>query len=107
MTFWWKPAVALVKFRLSREAVEDLADLYVEGYHQFGEQQAEAYHAGMKETFAILARFPRMARERDELNRPVRVHPHASHLVIYLIEDDGILIVRVRHGREDWESALQ
>jgi toxin ParE1/3/4 len=30
-----------------------------------------------------------------------------SHLVIYQIQDDGsVLIVRVRHGHEDWAEPL-
>jgi toxin ParE1/3/4 len=33
------------------------------------------------------------------------VHPYRSHIVVYLIDNDGdILILRVRHGREDWEG---
>ncbi|WP_246085146.1 MULTISPECIES: type II toxin-antitoxin system RelE/ParE family toxin [Rhizobium] len=26
--------------------------------------------------------------------------------MIYLIDDEGVLIVRVRHGREDWQEDL-
>ena len=37
------------------------------------------------------------------LHPPVRVHRYQSHLIIYEIaEDDMVLILRVRHGREDW-----
>ncbi len=39
-----------------------------------------------------------MASERRE--PPVRVHHHALHDIIYLIEDDHILIVRIlKHPR--------
>lgn len=35
----------------------------------------------------------------------MRIHPFKAHLVVYRIEEDGdILIVRVRHGHEDWTS---
>ena len=44
-----------------------------------------------------------MARQRRELSPPMRIHPFKAHLLIYRIEEDGdILIVRVRHGHEDW-----
>lgn len=44
-----------------------------------------------------------MARERQELSPPMRIHPFKAHLVVYHIEEDGdVLIVRVRHGYEDW-----
>ena len=43
-----------------------------------------------------------MARERTEISPPVRIHPSGSHVIVYLIEEaENILIVRVRHGRED------
>ena len=45
-----------------------------------------------------------MARERSELSPPVRAHPCGSHVILYTIEPDGILIVRVRHERKDWTS---
>ncbi|KIV68650.1 ParE toxin protein [Rhizobium sp. UR51a] len=33
----------------------------------------------------------------------MRIHPFRAHLVVYRVEaDDDVLIVRVRHGHEDW-----
>jgi toxin ParE1/3/4 len=53
--------------------------------------------------FDMIAANPRMARERPELSPPMRIHPFKAHLAVYRIEKDGgILIVRVRHGHEDW-----
>lgn len=44
-----------------------------------------------------------MARERHEISPPVRIHPFKAHLVVYRVEDNGdILIIRIRHGHEDW-----
>ncbi len=39
-----------------------------------------------------------------ELNPAVRIHRYISHMIIYENEGDDILIIRVRHGREDWLS---
>ena len=47
-----------------------------------------------------------MAREKRELRPPVRFHPYGAHLIVYVVEGDDILIVRVLHGRQDWESLL-
>ena len=91
-------------YRLSRKAGEDIVHAYLEGARQFGPHQAEAYHAGLEQMFAILAAHPRLARERDEITPPVRIHPYQSHIIIYVIEGDGILILRVRHGHEDWDA---
>lgn len=44
-----------------------------------------------------------MSRERGEISLPVRIHPFKAHLVVYVMEEDGgILVVRIRHGHEDW-----
>jgi len=70
---------------------------------EFGVAQAEAYHADLEKVFALIADTPYITRERLELTPPIRIHPHASHLILYHIENDGtVLIVRIRHSREDW-----
>lgn len=90
-------------FSLTRSAEQDLINIYVEGYHRFGEAQAEAYAAKLHSTFSLLAEFPELAREREELSPPVRVHSCGVHVILYLVTDArDVLIVRVRHGREDW-----
>lgn len=90
-------------YRLSRRAEKDLIEIYVSGVQAFGLDQAETYQDGLEAAFDLIARYPEIARERRELDPPVRVHRYRSHLVIYLAGPGGVLIVRVRHGREDWE----
>ena len=92
-----------MNYRLTRAAENDIIRIYVDGARLFGEAQAERYHQELESVFELLAANPRMARERHEIAPPVRVHPFKAHLVVYVIEDSGgILIVRVRHGHEDW-----
>lgn len=92
-------------YRLSRAAKEDVIAIYVDGVAAFGIDQAEAYHARLERVFETLAANPRIARERTEITPPVRVHPYGSHLIVYVVEpDDSVLVVRVRHAREDWIS---
>jgi toxin ParE1/3/4 len=35
------------------------------------------------------------------------MHPHKSHLVFYQLEDQGILIIRIRHAHENWMNDLE
>lgn len=91
--------------RLTRAAERDIIDIWVEGSRTFGAARADAYHARLERTFALLADNPKLARERPEITPPVRIHPCGSHVIVYLIDDTGgVLIVRVRHAREDWAS---
>ena len=58
------------------------------------------------DTLDLIADNPRIARERAEFNPPVRLHPYQSHTIVYLLNDMGVLVVRVLHGRQDWERCL-
>jgi toxin ParE1/3/4 len=92
-----------VSYRLTRKAAADLRRIFTEGMTLFGSAQAERYHARLRRTFDLLAANPEMARERTELSPPARVHPCGSHIIVYVVAEDGaVLVVRVRHGREDW-----
>lgn len=94
-----------MRYRLTREADDDITKIYLEGAELFGANQADRYHDELSAIFELIALNPEMARVRHELKPAVRVHPHRSHIVIYQIESDGsVLIVRVRHGREDWDG---
>ena len=93
-----------MRYRLSQRADHDLDEIYTRGAELFGLDQADEYAAGLTRVFNFLASFPRAARERVETNPPVRAHPYKSHLILYVTEDQGILIVRIRHAHEDWLS---
>lgn len=90
-------------WQLTQKAEEDLIDIWLEGVGTFGAVQADRYQDGFEAAFELLVRFPEMARLRQELTPPVRVHPIGSHLIVYQVRPNGdVLVVRVRHGREDW-----
>ena len=85
----------------TRQADDDLIDIYLYGYDRFGPAQAENYYADLIETFQVLADTPFMCPERPEFVPPVRIHHHGRHLIVYTVETDHILIVRVLHDRVD------
>lgn len=82
-------------------ADEDLIDIYLYGSQNFGQSQAERYFAEINQAFSFLADNPWVANERPEFVPPVRIHPHGKHLIVYTVEDDFLLIVRVLHQRMD------
>jgi toxin ParE1/3/4 len=92
-----------VTYRLTRRAEGDVIDIYIHGARQLGPARADAYHGRLEEAFQLLAEYPRIGHERPEIDPPVRVHPCGRHIIVYVAEPDGnVLIVRVRHGREAW-----
>lgn len=89
--------------RLSLRAEADLIDIYLFGVERFGVAQAEAYQDRIESAFAVIADNPKIARLRKEISPPVRIHPVATHIIVYLVDDtDHVRILRIRHGRENW-----
>lgn len=93
-------------YRTTVQADLDIADLFSEGAQRFGLEQAERYENGLFETLRLLASNPMMARLRHEFRPPVRIHPYRSHIIVYAEHDAGVLILRILHGRQDWEVLL-
>ncbi len=95
-----------MSFRLTNRAQDDVIGLYTDGVDQFGITMTERYHEGLLALFDLLGNNPRMDRLRPEFSPPMRIHVYRSHLVIYVEDEAGVLIVRVLHGRQDWQAAL-
>ncbi|ARO33120.1 toxin ParE 1 (plasmid) [Rhizobium sp. NXC14] len=93
-----------MRFDLSVEAEEDIIAIAEQGVRMFGAAQARLYHDELFTALDLIAANPRMAREREEISPPVRVHPFKAHLIVYRIEDGTIFVIRIRHGHEDWAS---
>lgn len=93
-------------YRTTRQADQEIIDIYLRGCREFGQRQAELYHDGLPRAFDLIATEPRIARERREFTPPVRLHPYKSHLIIYVLDDVGVLIVRVLRRRQEWERHL-
>ena len=92
-----------MNYQLTHKAAEDVGRIYLNSVERFGQKQADTYHNLLANTFHFLAENPLVARVRAELAGDIRIHPVKSHIVIYQIEPSGkILILRVRHGHEDW-----
>jgi len=95
-----------MRYKLTPEAANDLTEIYVHGFLNFGETQAEKYFSELEDSFEVLSNTPLICRERTEFSPPVRIHHRGRHLVIYVIQDDRILIIRVLHDSMDVKRRL-
>jgi toxin ParE1/3/4 len=92
-----------VAYKLSVKAEEDILRVYRESFLLFGAEQTDNYFAGLERVFEFLSDTPEAAKELVEIWPPVRIHPYRSHIIVYLIVGNGdVLILRVRHERENW-----
>lgn len=90
-------------YDISEKAKADILQVYVDGVEKHGVDRAESYWSGLFQQFESLSYNPKLYHERTEIMPPVRVCPYGVHIIIYRIQDNNrLLIIRVRHGREDW-----
>lgn len=94
-------------YRLSPSAQKDLEKIWRYTCQEWGIEQAHKYVDELAGTFQLLAGSPKICHERPEFHPPVRIHIHQHHLIVYLIESDGILIVRVLHENMDVDEQLK
>ena len=93
-------------YRTTVQADEDIIAIYVEGVRQFGVKQAESYLGSLVDCFFLLAEQPGLGRRYIGLRASVRLHFHDRHVIAYSDATSDILIIRVLHGRSDWERHL-
>lgn len=89
---------------LSREATEDLQDIFVYGQETWGETHASAYIRELFTVFAHLGQHPNVGRLRPELGDNLKSFPHGSHVVFFMNWREEVAIVRVLHGSRDHET---
>lgn len=91
-----------------RPAAEaDLSAIWRHGAAVWGVEQAERYADSLFAVFDLLVEYPEIARARQEITPPVRIHPSGSHLVIYRWEGQGVEIIRILHGHQNLIAYLQ
>lgn len=101
------PANNLTDYRLSPAAQRDLEDIWLYTAQTWSMAQADRYTDIIEDTFDRLLFMPEMARERLEFDPPVRIHPSAEHLIIYRVERDHLLILRLLGAGQDWQAVLR
>jgi toxin ParE1/3/4 len=96
----------MAKFTVSARAKAKLVEIYEFTEIRFGQYQADAYQAGFERTFGLLADFPRMGTEADNLKVGLRRFRFQSHFVFYTIENDGVVVRNIIHVGQNIRPSL-
>jgi toxin ParE1/3/4 len=91
----------MAEFRLSKLADADIAGIANYTIETFGVVQARRYRDDMTECFSTLSKNPMLGRGAEGLAPKLRRYEFRSHVVFYVPEDSGILVVRVLHASMD------
>lgn len=93
-------------YGIAPRAIQDLEEIWTYGAETWSVAQADAYLDGLTHAFDVIAGSPQLFRLRSEFDPPVRIHAYQSHLIIFICDDQGITIVRVLGGRQNWQAIL-
>jgi len=94
-------------YRLSPEAKKDLLAIRAHTQNKWGIQQAQKYIDALEIMCEKLARSPHIGRERPEIKPGYRSITGGKHVIFYRVDDSGIDILRVLHGRMDIENRME
>jgi toxin ParE1/3/4 len=93
-------------FGLSPRARRDLDEIWRETVDRWGVAQAERYVRQIQASIELVAENPSIARTCDEIRAGYRRFPSGSHMLFLRLGPEGIEIVRILHGRMDFERRL-
>lgn len=91
----------MANFRLTKQAKADLDEIAAYTFETWGMEQALRYIDLLEESCRLLASRPNLGTSAAELAPGLRRHAHQAHVIFYLPEKDGVLIVRVLHESMD------
>lgn len=91
----------------SPSALADIAALHHHGADQFGAAQADRLHHEIYRRFDLLADNPLLGVERNFISAGLRLYFLPAPVVIaYRHSAEELFILRVFHGREDYQAIL-
>ncbi|HEV3317804.1 MAG TPA: type II toxin-antitoxin system RelE/ParE family toxin [Candidatus Angelobacter sp.] len=95
--------------RLAPEAETDLDDIwYYIAKESNSIQIADRFSESIANRFFLLATNPHIGRSRDEDLRPgLRSFPVGQYVIIYRIEDNNVLVLRVIRGSRNIEALFR
>jgi len=84
-------------YRVTPRAFADLAAIARYTVAVWDESQRDAYLEAIEQRFSWLAKQPMAGRSRPEINERYRSFPEGSHVIFYIVREDGIDIIGVPH----------
>jgi toxin ParE1/3/4 len=74
------------------------------GARQHGLRRAMHYYDEIIAVFGILSSNPQLGPERAQGSTRIRLMRHGSHHILYEVDGDDVVILRVVHGSVDWAA---
>lgn len=88
-------------YTISKTAERQIAEIVDYTDQTFGQQQTDAYVAGLTHSFELIARFPGIGVAAFEIKQGWRRYRFQSHDIFYLAEADHVRIEAIIHVRRN------
>jgi toxin ParE1/3/4 len=96
----------VANYRITIRARDQIAQIYDHTESQFGAYQADAYAAGLIRTFGLLADFPAIGQEADDLREGLRRFRFQAHFVYYTVSSGTVEVRGVLHHARQIRPSL-
>jgi len=93
-------------YRVSQAAQADLRSIGRYTQDNWGKGQRRKYLNDLDARFEFIVDNPLLNRERSEFIPPVRILRYEQHLIVYIVDKEGVLILRVLHAAMDVDEQL-
>ncbi|MDP2684274.1 MAG: type II toxin-antitoxin system RelE/ParE family toxin [bacterium] len=96
------------KYRISKQAIDDLNDIWVYTFHQWSKEQADRYYDLIISEIEFIADNYLTGKSAEQTRKNYRVMTIKSHLIFYRkVENEIVEIVRILHQRMDIKKRLK
>jgi len=92
------------KYRLARQAEEDLINIFVAGIERWGYAQAQQYAQELHECFELLANNPQIGQVRKELAGEPVSFVKGPHVIFYRIVKGVLEVSTILHQSMDVDT---
>ena len=97
----------MAEVTFSNAAEADLVEIDEFSLAHFGEVASQIYMQGFTTAFSLLAQHPLAGEAKPLLTLRIRCLVHRQHRILYQVDGDDVLIVRVVHHAMDAKLALK
>lgn len=97
----------MAAIRYSRRALEDLNEIAMYSIEHWGEPQARRYVDALESACRLLSVRPRIGRKLQPFANEWFRWEHESHIILYRVIADGIVVQRIVHQRRALEKLLR
>jgi len=95
------------KFRISKQAINDLNDIWSYTFHKWSKEQADRYYDLIIGEIEFISDNFMTGKSAEQTRKNYRITKVKSHLIFYRkLENDQVEIVRILHQRMDIKKRL-